>query len=82
MRKKIQKISKTVTIKCPNCSDSFRIKNPKECLYSIECKKCDQKIEAPRMKCCIVCAYADTQCIPNLLREASRKGLEVRGLEL
>jgi hypothetical protein len=79
-KKKIQKIPKSIKIKCPNCGKNNLIAMPKECIYFLDCKKCKKKIETPQMQCCIVCTYSKSQCVPNLLREAHRKNLEVRYL--
>jgi Zn ribbon nucleic-acid-binding protein len=79
-KQKIQKIPKSVKIKCPNCGKNNQIEMSKECIYFLDCKKCKHKMETPKMKCCIVCSYSNTQCVPNLLREASRRNLEVRYL--
>jgi len=77
-RKKILKIPNSAKLKCPHCGKISRIKMEKECIYSFKCKKCKKELEVPESRCCILCAYSDTQCYPNLLREAQRKNLEVR----
>jgi peptide subunit release factor 1 (eRF1) len=80
-KKKFLSVAKSVKIKCPHCGKNTLIEMPKECIYFLDCKKCKNKIETPKMKCCIVCSYSNTACVPNLLREASRKSLEVRYLQ-
>ena len=79
-KKRIQKIPSSVKIKCPHCGKKNMIAMPKENIYFFDCKKCKKKLETPPMKCCIVCAYSASQCLPNLLREAHRKHLEIRYL--
>jgi len=71
-------IPKTVTLKCPFCEKKSRIAMPKESFYAFECKKCKKKLEVPQSRCCLICAYSDKKCTPQLIREAMVKGLELK----
>jgi len=77
-KKRIIHIPKSAKIKCPNCGKNTLIKMAKENIYFFECKKCKNKAETPQSQCCVLCAYGNTPCMPHLLREALRRGLEVR----
>jgi len=77
-KKIIQKIPKAVIIKCPHCSANFRVKNNSEGVFSVECRKCKQKILTPITQCCIICAFSDKRCSNSLLIEAKAKNLEIR----
>jgi len=77
-RKKIIKIPKSVKIKCPKCGKNNMITMPKNNIYFFECRKCKNKAETPQSQCCILCAYGNSPCYPELMRMAQRKGLEVR----
>jgi hypothetical protein len=77
-KKRFLGVPKSVKIKCPNCGKNNMIEMPKECIYFFDCRKCKKRMETPQMQCCIICAYSKLQCIPNLLREAHRKNLEVK----
>ena len=78
-RKRILKIPKRVTIKCPNCNYKNRLDVPEnELLNSFECKNCKQLIKTPTVQCCIICAFSKTKCPYNLKIQARAKGLELR----
>lgn len=78
-RKKVVKIPKTATIKCPHCGKGNRVPvSENENIYFLECKKCRQRIETPQSKCCLVCAFSKKKCPASLMREALMKGLEIR----
>ncbi|UZE93670.1 MAG: hypothetical protein IB618_02775 [Candidatus Pacearchaeota archaeon] len=78
-RKRIMKIPKTVTIKCPFCGKGNRIYvSSEKGIYSIECKKCKKKVETPQAKCCLVCAFSNRRCPSSLIREAKSRNLEIR----
>jgi len=72
------RIPKNAKIKCPNCGKNTLIKMPKEALFHFKCKKCKKEIEVPQSQCCMLCAYGNTPCMPELLRTAQRKGLEIK----
>jgi len=78
-RKKVIRIPKTATIKCPLCGarSRIRVEHDKQ-IYFFECKKCKQRIETPQMRCCIICAFSNKKCVPSLTAEARQKGLEIR----
>jgi len=80
-RKKIIKIPKAVKITCPNCGKKTMMSMPKENIYFFSCKKCKQKATVPQSQCCILCAYGNSRCYPELLRLARRKKLEVRNIK-
>jgi len=80
-RKKIIKIPKSVKIKCPKCGKNNLIAMPKNNIYFFECRKCKHKAETPQSQCCILCAYGNSPCYPELMRTAQRKGLEVRHIK-
>ncbi len=70
-RKRKLKIPKSAMVKCPKCSKRSRVKVlENDCLYSHECKnkKCSHKFETPTAQCCIICAYSNKQCGPQLKR--------------
>jgi Zn ribbon nucleic-acid-binding protein len=78
-KKRIAKIPKTATIKCPLCGKGNRLAvSANDNVYFHECRKCKQRIETPQSKCCLVCAFSKTKCPASLLREAQMKGLEIR----
>ncbi|MEI6058195.1 MAG: hypothetical protein WCP89_00300 [archaeon] len=80
-KKRIIKIPKRVTIKCPFCSNPNRLDVPEDKLInSFECKNksCKQIIKTPITQCCIICAFSKTKCPYNLKVQARAKGLELR----
>ncbi|MDO8517446.1 MAG: hypothetical protein Q7S33_04970 [Nanoarchaeota archaeon] len=77
-KKLIQKIPKAVIIKCPHCSEKTKIKISQEGVFSLDCKKCKQKISTPITQCCIICAFSDKKCPRSLMIEARAKGLEIK----
>jgi len=80
-RKKIVRIPRTATIKCPGCGKKSRMKipqNQQDSVQFFECKKCKQRINTPVMRCCIICAFSNKRCASSLIMEARAKGLEIR----
>jgi Zn ribbon nucleic-acid-binding protein len=78
-KKRIQKIPKVASIKCPFCGKSSRVKLSLEnSLQFLDCPKCEGKISTPITQCCLVCAFSDKKCPQALLMEAKIKGLEIR----
>lgn len=78
-KKRIQKIPKRVTVKCPKCSANMRLEVPLEgIINSFECKSCKEKIITPISDCCIICAFSNKKCPLNLRIEAKAKNLELR----
>lgn len=79
-KKRILKIPKRVTIKCPFCSKPNRVEVSENLINSLECKNksCKQTIKTPITQCCIICAFSKTKCPYNLKVQAKAKGLELR----
>jgi len=78
-KKRIQKIPKRVTLKCPFCDKNNRIDVPEQgTIHSLECRHCKQLIKTPMTQCCIICAFTKTKCPYNLKVEANAKGLQLR----
>jgi hypothetical protein len=78
-KKRIQKIPKRATIKCPSCHSSNRLEVPLDrIINSFECSSCKQTIKTPISDCCIICAFSNKKCPTNLKIEAKAKGLELR----
>ena len=78
-QKRIAKISKRATIKCPKCSQTTRVEVPTDGLLSFwDCPKCKQKVTTPLASFCIVCAFSDKKCTPSVVMEARIKKLELR----
>lgn len=78
-RKRVLKIPKTVTIKCPFCEKNTRFKvEVNSGIQSIECNKCKQIINTPASQCCVICAFSDKKCPYSLAEEANAKGLKIR----
>ena len=76
-RKRVLKLPKTAKFKCIKCEKTSRIKVPgpeDSCLYFHECKKCDERMDTPPSKCCIICAYTDKRCPAALKREFIAQG--------
>jgi len=75
-KKKFLKIPKRIDIKCPNCDYIMRLEVREDNLInSVECKNCKNIIKTPVTQCCIICAFSDKKCPPNLKIEAKAKGL-------
>lgn len=78
-KKLIQKIPKSVIIKCPHCTEKIKIKISQDSgVFFLDCKKCKQKITTPITQCCIICAFSDKKCPRSLMIEARAKGLEIK----
>jgi len=78
-KKRIVKIPKTATIKCPFCGKGTRMDvSSDKNVYFLDCGKCKQRIETPQSKCCLVCAFSKKRCPASLMREAQMKELEIR----
>jgi len=78
-RKKILKIPKRVSVKCPCCEKINRLQVPLAgTINSFECKSCKQIIKPPITQCCVICAFTKTKCPLSLRIEANAKGLELR----
>ncbi|MBI3334092.1 hypothetical protein HYZ97_01275 [Candidatus Pacearchaeota archaeon] len=77
-RRKILRIPKIVSLKCPSCSAVSRRKVPDNSPMYFDCDKCTTRIQAPITACCIICAFTGKKCIPSLKMEAHAKGLNLR----
>ena len=78
-RKRVIKIPKSVTIKCPKCSANSRLTVDKDrSPQFFECKKCKVMINTPVSKCCIICSYSNKKCPPSLTLEAYSKKLMIK----
>jgi len=78
-KKSVQNIPSSVTIKCPHCSKNFRIAvETDKNIYFLDCKYCKQKIETPKMRCCIVCSFSKKKCPTSLIEQAKMKGLDIK----
>ena len=78
-KKRIQKIPKSVLLKCPHCScKSKAIVSIDNCPQSFECPKCKQNVKNPLTSCCVICAFSGKKCPRTLYMEAKVKGLEIR----
>lgn len=78
-KKKILRISKIASIKCPNCSVISRRKVPDDSSPGFfDCDKCNNRLIAPVTQCCIICAFTNKRCVPSLKMQARIKGLELR----
>jgi hypothetical protein len=79
MRKKVVRIPKIATVRCPNCGKNSRLEVPGDSILgSFECKKCKEKILTPPSSCCIICAFSKKKCSQSLLMEARIKNLEIK----
>ena len=80
-RKRVMKIPKTLTLKCPSCFKNSRamvsIDNSPQLFI---CPKCDNEIKTPITSCCVICAYDNKgrKCPRTSYMEARVKGLEMR----
>jgi len=78
-RKRIIRIPKTASVKCPHCSQVSRVSVPQNAsLPFLDCRKCEQKITTPLASCCIICAFSNKNCSRSLMMEAHTKQLELR----
>lgn len=78
-KKRIQKIPKTVMLKCPHCSaKSKAIVSVDNCPQNFICPKCLVEVRNPITQCCVICAFSDKKCPRTLFMEAKVKGLELR----
>lgn len=78
-KKRIQKIPKTVKLKCPLCLQITQINLEKtDKLSSYICNKCENEIKTPMMRCCVVCAFSNKKCPYSLKVEAHSRGWELR----
>ncbi len=79
MKKKVQRIPKSVMLKCPLCSKKSKaIVSVEVCPQKFICPKCNGEVRNPLTQCCVICAFSDKSCPRTLLMEAKVKGLELR----
>lgn len=79
MRKKVVRIPKIATLKCPSCKKNQRVPVPEHDLLNFfECKKCGEKISTPIADCCVICAFSNKKCSQSLKMEAKMKNLEIK----
>lgn len=77
-RKRVLKLAKVVSLKCPNCSAISKRKVPDNSPMYFDCDKCQAHIVTPITQCCIICAYTNKKCLPALKQLAFSKDLELR----
>ena len=78
-KKSVQKIPKSVMLKCPLCSKKTRALVSKDyCPQSFNCPKCKQIVKNPLATCCIICAFGNSKCPRTLFVEAKIKGLTMK----
>ena len=78
-RKKVIRIPKTASLKCPHCLKNTRVKVPNDSsMYNFKCKKCKNEIDTPESNCCVICAFSDKKCGAALRVEAGINKLEVK----
>ncbi|MGV8142063.1 MAG: hypothetical protein ACP5NS_00320 [Candidatus Pacearchaeota archaeon] len=79
MKKKFQKIPKSVMLKCPACASKSKalvsiVSSPQ----SYICPKCNVEVRNPLTQCCVICAFSGKLCPRNLYMYAKVNGLELR----
>jgi len=78
-KKRIQKIPKSVLLKCPHCSKKTKaLVSMDNCPQSFVCPKCESLVTNPITQCCVICAFSNKKCPRTLYMEAKVKGLEIR----
>ena len=78
-RKRVVRIPKSASLKCPHCLKISRVKVPNDSsLFNFKCKKCKNDVETPESNCCIICAFSDKKCGAALRVEAGINGLTIK----
>ncbi len=80
-KKRIVRIPKSYTLKCPQCQKNSRaLASIENSPQGYQCPKCNKEIKTPITSCCVICAYDHKQrkCPRNYYMEARIKGLEMK----
>ena len=78
-RKKLVRIPRIATLKCPRCGKNQRVPVPEDSLLNFfNCNKCREKISTPISDCCVICAFSKKKCSQSLKMEAKIKNLEIK----
>ena len=78
-KKRIQKIPKSVILKCPSCSENSKaVVSVENSPQSYICPKCSFEVRNPLTQCCVICAFSNKKCPRTLYMNARVKGLELR----
>jgi cytochrome c biogenesis protein CcdA len=69
--------NRSAELTCPECEHETTITVPKDsCQAFYECSGCGEVVSTPQDSddCCVVCAYADTDCLPAGSNQSMPKG--------
>ena len=56
----------TALLTCPQCGTKQPVEIPTNaCQYFYTCVQCQTTLKPKTGDCCVICSYADTQCLPK-----------------